>query len=153
MICCCITLVLISTCIFWYLLSFNYCFLFRDSALGSLTSSEWSRYLIHPDLFFLNHAYSVWDSNSSCMCLCVCVFQWGKNKSQVWHGCCSLPVLPASSDHPAGSHHCHLPWNYTACQFDRRPAQWVTPECLVWQGLYTHGQRDNGMVTAKLSIL
>lgn len=63
--------------------------------------------------------------------VCVCLFQWGKNKSQMWHGCCSLPVLPASSDYPAGRHNCHIPCNHTACQPDRRPAGCVLHLCLL----------------------
>lgn len=55
----------------------------------------------------------------------LCVFQWGQNKSQVWHRRCSLPVLPASSDHPAVGHMCRLPLSRTTRQPDRRPAGWV----------------------------
>lgn len=53
------------------------------------------------------------------------MFQWWKNKSQMWHGCCSLPVLPAASNHLAGGNNCRLYWNHTTCQSNWRTAGWV----------------------------
>lgn len=109
-----------------------YVFLFRDAALGCLTSSEWSECFVgHCSLFMAGRKYCIM------LCLyikshmlvppnqCACVFQWGENKIQMWHGWCSLPVLPAPSDRPAGHHNGHVPWSHTACQPDWRPAGWV----------------------------
>lgn len=66
----------------------------------------------------------------------VCVFQWRQNKSQVWHGCCPLPVLPASSHCPAVGRHGHLPVNHSACQPDGGPAG-----CVCYKRLQTNKQK------------
>lgn len=104
-------------------------FLSRDSALGCRTSSEWSEWLRR----FSRLMVLIYDSTKSLLScnalglliLCMCVLQWGKNKSQMWHGCCSLPVFPASPDRPSHCYNRYLTRDYSPRELKWRPAGWV----------------------------
>lgn len=56
-------------------------------------------------------------------CICMLMSQWWKDKSQVWHGCCSLPVIRATFDLPAGDSHRLVHRCHTTCQHDWRPPE------------------------------